>query len=167
MATHVHIHHRRGPATWLALLGFLAVVFLVAAIGAWATSLGIAEWYPSLVKPGFTPPDWVFGPAWSVLYFLIAVAAWLVWRRAGFSDAGPALALFALQLVLNLAWSIAFFALRQPMLALVVCVLLLMTIAVTMLAFRRVSSVASLLLLPYLLWVGFATALNGGIVALN
>ncbi len=152
---------------WLALLGFLAACFAVAGIGGWWTSLGQPEWYGSLVKPSWNPPSWVFGPVWTVLYAAMAVAAWLVWKQAGFDGANAALTLFFVQLALNLAWSGIFFALRSPGWALVeVGVLWLAILATTVLFFRH-STWAGVLMVPYLLWVGFASALNTAIVRLN
>src|SRR5680860_17116 len=105
--------------TILPLVGFLALSFLVAALGGWFTSMGMPEWYAALEKPSWNPPSWVFGPAWTTLYIAMAVAAWLVWKEAGFSGAPAALGLYFVQLALNLAWSGVFFALRSPGWALV------------------------------------------------
>ena len=151
----------------LVLGGFVGLVVAVAAIGGWLTSLGQPEWYESLSKPSWTPPSWLFGPAWTVLYLLMAVAAWLVWRRAGFDGATAALTVFFIQLGLNLAWSGIFFALRSPGWALVEILILWVAIVVTIILFFRHSTLAGWLLVPYLLWVSFATALNAAIVRLN
>ena len=111
-------------------------------------------------KPAWAPPGWLFGPVWTVLYVLMGVAAWLVWRRAGWSGASGALSLFLVQLVCNAAWSWIFFAWRSGALAFADIVLLIVLIVATMLAFARVHGLAALLLLPYLAWVVFATALT-------
>jgi tryptophan-rich sensory protein len=151
----------------LALAGFLAACFLVAAIGGWFTSMGMPEWYAALEKPSWTPPSWVFGPAWTTLYILMAVAAWLVWKEAGFSGASGAMVLFFTQLALNLAWSGIFFALQRPGWALVELGMLWIAILATTALFFRHSGAAGALMLPYLAWVTFAGALNAAIVRLN
>jgi benzodiazapine receptor len=144
----------------LALLGFIALCLAAGALGAAVTAPAIATWYPTLVKPSFNPPNWIFGPVWTTLYVLMAIAAWLVWRRGGFAATRTAMLLFVGQLMLNSLWSLLFFGLHRTDLALVDVVLLLVVIAATALAFRRHSATATLLLLPYLAWVSFATALN-------
>ena len=126
-------------------------------------------WYQAIVRPPGTPPDWLFAPVWAVLYVLMGVSAWLVWRE---QDVAPrrtfaALRLWGWQLLVNAAWTPAFFGLRSPALGLVVIVALLALIALTMLVFRRVSSTAATLLLPYAVWVIYATYVNIGFVALN
>jgi tryptophan-rich sensory protein len=145
----------------------LAVCFGTAAVGGALTASGVRDWYPTLNKPWWTPPDWVFGPVWTALYLMMAVAAWLVWRRAGWPGGRTALVLFAVQLVLNAAWSGLFFALRDPGAAFAEVVVLWAAIAATLVAFGRVSRVAAGLLVPYLLWVTYATALNGAIWVMN
>ena len=138
--------------------------FAVAGAGAWLTSRGLVDWYPALRKPPFNPPDYVFGPVWTALYAMMAVAAWLVWRKAG---TGYPLGLFALQLALNLAWTALFFGLRLPGLAFAEILVLWASIAATVVSFWRVSVPAGALLVPYLLWVGFAAVLNLAIWRLN
>ncbi|MDX1673751.1 MAG: TspO/MBR family protein [Longimicrobiales bacterium] len=152
---------------WLALAGFLALCFLVAAVGGWLTSLGMPEWYMELRKPSWNPPAWIFGPVWTALYAAMAVAAWLVWSRAGFENAGRAMTLFFTQLALNMAWSGIFFALRSPGWALVEIFALWIAILATTALFFRHSVTAGVLMVPYLLWVGFAGVLNAAIVRLN
>ena len=155
------------PRNILALAGFFAICFSVAGIGAVATVSSVDTWYPTLVKPPFNPPDWIFGPVWTFLYALIATAGWRVWR----SPSGPmrrrGLVLYSLQLALNLLWSILFFGLHLTGLALVEILLLLVVIAVTGRIFYRVDCMAGLLFIPYLLWVGFASLLNFAIWILN
>ena len=146
---------------WIALAGFAALTLAVGRLGSAITLPALYPWYAGLAKPAFTPPDWAFPVAWTILYLLMAVAAWLVWRAAGgFRPARGALALWGLQLALNLGWSAAFFGLRSPPAGLVVIVLLTAAIIATATAFRRWSPTAALLLLPYLGWVGFAAVLN-------
>ncbi|MBI3910133.1 MAG: tryptophan-rich sensory protein [Armatimonadetes bacterium] len=152
---------------WLALAAFVAFCFTVAGIGGAWTSTSLESWYASLRKPAWTPPEAVFGPVWSALYLAMAVAAWLVWRRAGFRGAARPLALFAAQLALNLAWTWIFFGLRRPGAAFGEVALLWAAILATVLTFRRVSSPAAWLLVPYLLWVSYAAALNFAIWRLN
>lgn len=151
----------------LALAGFLALSLGVAAIGSWFTSMGQPDWYMALEKPAWNPPSWVFGPAWTTLYILMAVAAWLVWRKAGFSGARAALGLYLVQLALNMAWSGIFFGLRSPGWALVELVALWIAILFTTALFFRHSTLAGALMVPYLAWVAFAGALNAAIIRLN
>ena len=148
----------------LGLLGWLGVTFAAA----WAGSRFMpGAWYAALAKPSWNPPNAIFAPVWSVLYGLMAVAAWLVWRRAGFSGAGAALSLFAVQLILNALWSYLFFGRHQPGLAFGDIVVLWVAILSVVLLFLRVDRVAGALLLPYLAWVGFAAYLNFTLWRLN
>lgn len=153
----------------LILAAFIAVCFAAAGVGSLATTPQTVSggWYGTLDKPFFTPPASVFGPVWTVLYLSMAVSAWLVWRRRGFSGARAAMALFSAQLMLNLLWSVIFFGLEAPGLALVEIVALWTAILLTILAFSKISRPAGWLLVPYLAWVTFATALNAGIWWLN
>jgi tryptophan-rich sensory protein len=125
------------------------------------------EWYASLTKPAWTPPNAIFAPVWTVLYVLMGVAAWLVWRKAGFSGATVPLVLFLLQLVLNSLWSYLFFGAQQPMLAFFEIVALWLAILATTLGFWKVTPAAGMLLVPYLCWVAFAAALNLQLWRLN
>jgi tryptophan-rich sensory protein len=144
---------------WGGLILWLLVSLAAGGVGALATRDARA-FYAGLVKPSWAPPGWLFGPVWTVLYLLMGVAAWLVWRRAGWSGARGALTLFVVQLVVNAAWSWIFFAWRHGALALADIVILLALIVATMIAFARVNGLAAVLLLPYLGWVMFATALT-------
>lgn len=145
----------------------IVVCFAVAAIGSALTIPSIPTWYAALNKPTWNPPASVFGPVWSALYLLMAVAAWLVWRGRGFAAVVVPLTLFAFQLVLNCAWSGLFFSLHRPWLAFVDIVLLWCAILATMISFGRVSSLASILLAPYLIWVSFAAVLNFAVAKMN
>jgi translocator protein len=137
-------------------------------IGTLVTDTGEGTWYAQLDKPWFTPPGWVFGPVWTALYVMMGIAAFLVWeRRQEYSGALTALAAYAVQLVLNLSWSLVFFGLESPVGGLIVIVVLLAAIVATMILFWPISRVASLLLVPYLLWVSFATVLNASIWIMN
>jgi benzodiazapine receptor len=132
------------------------------------TNSGFSSWYAAIEKPGFTPPSWVFGPVWTILYLLMGVAAFLVWRKGlGSRIVRVALVWFLIQLALNASWSPVFFGLHRIGLALAIVVLLWVAIVVTMYGFFRVSRPAGLLLVPYLLWVSFATVLNAAIWHLN
>lgn len=157
------ISHRQA----IGLAVSIAVCFAAAGIGSLLTTPSIDGWYAALMKPSWTPPNWVFGPVWSALYLCMAIAAWLVWRRAGFPGAGLALALFAVQLVLNVAWSAIFFWAHRPGLAFAEIAFLWLTILATTLAFRPLSRAAAWLMSPYLLWVAYAATLNYGIWRLN
>lgn len=149
---------------WLVLVGFLLASFAAAALGSVTTISSVREWYPTVAKPVWTPPSWLFGPVWTVLYAMMSVAAWLVWRRAGWSGA---LVWYAMQLALNATWSPVFFGLHQIGWALVNMVSLWLAIAGTTVAFWRVSPVAGWLFVPYLAWVSYATALNFAIWRMN
>ncbi len=147
---------------------FVILCLAAGGLGSLATIPNIPTWYAGLDKPFFTPPNGVFGPVWTALYLLMAVAAWLVWRKDAIaSDKRNALTAFFVQLVLNVAWSFAFFGLHSPLAGLGVIVLLLVAILWTIASFRIISGVAAGLMLPYLAWVTFATALNAGIYVLN
>ena len=125
-------------------------------------------WYHTLAKPFFHPPDWVFGPVWTVLYFTLAVAAWLVWRKESEDlPVKPALLLFFVQLILNVIWSAFFFSLRRPGLALVEIILMWFLILLMIFLFIKVNRIAGWLLIPYLVWVLYAAVLNGSIWWLN
>jgi tryptophan-rich sensory protein len=145
---------------WPALAVFVAGCLAVGAVGGIVTASSVDTWYPGLNKPSWNPPDSVFGPVWTLLYVMIAVSAWIVWRRRGSVDIRAAMLLFALQLALNTGWSMIFFGLRQPGYAFLEIVLLWLSIAATIAAFARISKAAAWLLIPYLAWVSFATALN-------
>ena len=141
----------------LGLLPFLAACFVVALSGA---VFRPGDWYEGLAKPRWRPPNWLFGPAWTVLYICIAVSGWLVWRQVGFFGAPAAMAIYAVQLLLNAGWSACSFGLRRLDWAFGELVLLWLSIAATIAAFAPISTAAALLLVPYLAWVSFAGALN-------
>lgn len=151
----------------LALLS-VAIVFAAGAAGSLATIPNIPTWYAGLAKPGFTPPNWLFGPVWTVLYLLMAVAFWRVLTLPReIPGRRRAIQWFVAQIVLNALWSIAFFGLHSPLGGLVLIALLLAAIVMTILAFRKVDGVAAWLLAPYPLWVGYASALNAAVCLLN
>lgn len=143
-------------------------VIAVAVLGGYATAPNIPGWYVGLVKPPGTPPNWLFGPVWTLLYIGMAVAVFRILSRpAGTPGRGAALTLFFVQLALNGAWSWAFFAARNPLLGLVVISALLVAIALTIAAFRACDRLAAWLLAPYLVWVLYASYLNLGVWWLN
>ncbi len=148
---------------WLALLGFVVLCEAAGLAGTYFTVQAIPEWYAVLNKPSFSPPNWLFGPVWTTLYFMMGAAAFLVWRRQGTA----ALKVFWLQLALNALWTPLFFGLHNPLAGLVCIVLMWLAIVWTVYGFWRVSHPAAWLLVPYLAWVSFATALNYAIWTLN
>ena len=152
---------------WLGLLIFLVGCFAAAGIGGAVTTPKIATWYATLAKPTWNPPNWIFGPVWSALYFCMAVAAWLVWRQGGLWQARVPLALFGVQLTLNVLWSCIFFGFERPGLAFAEVLLLWAAIAATMVGFWQRSRIAGILFVPYLAWVSFASVLNFTIWRLN
>jgi benzodiazapine receptor len=145
------------------------VVSLVVCFGAgWIGSrFQPGEWYAQLAKPSWNPPNWLFGPVWSALYLMMAVAAWLVWKRHGFRRAAVPLAAFVVQLVLNAAWTWLFFGMQQPGVAFAEIVVLWLAIAVTLVLFWKRNALAGALMAPYLAWVTFAAALNYALWRLN
>ncbi len=146
------------------LVTAFVIVFAAAAFGA---QFMPGAWYESLNKPPLNPPNWIFGPVWTVLYGMMAVAAWRVWRKAGLRGSRSALVLFGLQLVINAAWSALFFGAQQPLWALIDIGALWLAIVSTIWAFGRIDRVAAGLLLPYLAWVTFAGYLNAMLWWLN
>jgi translocator protein len=149
----------------LGLAGFLALSFAIAGTGAAVTATSVGDWYQGLAKPAFNPPDALFGPVWSVLYAMIAVAGWRIWRLRGARE--PALLAWAVQLGLNLGWSFLFFGARLIGAALIEIVALLAAIVVSARLFWRIDRGAALLLAPYAAWVAYATLLNAALWRLN
>lgn len=155
------------PGSILKLVASVVLCFAAAALGSLMTMPSIPTWYAGLEKPFFSPPNWIFAPVWTVLYALMAIAFWRVWTLGRGSALQAAALAFAVQLVLNVAWSGAFFALHSPVLALIDIVALLLAIIATMSAFARIDGRAAWMLAPYLAWVAFATTLNAAIWWLN
>jgi tryptophan-rich sensory protein len=147
-----------------ALFGWLILTFSAVGTGMFIST---GRWYASLVKPAWNPPNWVFGPVWTLLYAMMAVAAWLVWREGGWKRHRRPLSLYVLQWALNALWTPLFFGLHQPGLAFFELLALLAAILATHAAFRQVSRPAALLLVPYAAWVVFAGLLNFTIWRLN
>lgn len=132
------------------------------------TTPAIPAWYDGLVKPSFTPPDWIFAPVWTVLFLLMGIALFIVWKiGVGDKRVRRGLALFSVQLALNVSWSIAFFGFRSPLAGLIVIAVLWVAILVTIFNFFRISMVAGALLTPYITWVSFAVILNVSLYILN
>jgi translocator protein len=157
------IDRRHGrPATVAALLLFLLLSFAAASTGYFFPP---GEWYASLNRPAFAPPNWLFGPVWTVLYVLIAVSGWLVWRAQGWRS--PLLVLWLVQMGLNALWTPIFFGLNLLGLALIEMAMLWIAIAACVVTFHRPAPLASWLMLPYLAWVSFALILNAGFWWLN
>jgi translocator protein len=154
-----------------ALVGFLVLCYAVAALGALSAAQAIPTWYAALAKPSFNPPNWIFAPVWTILYGLMAAAAWLVWRTpkdgrsAGCRHSG--LLYFAGQLILNALWAPVFFYFHRILPALVIILGLWVVLLFTTLRFRRVDRLAGALMFPYLAWVAFASTLNYAIFRLN
>jgi tryptophan-rich sensory protein len=158
---------RTRAADLLGLGGFLVLCLALSAIGGWITAQSVGSWYQTLQKPVFNPPDWVFAPVWTLLYLMIALAGWRVWRRVGLSGARAGMVAYSAQLALNLAWSFLFFGGRMIGVALAEIMLLLAVICVNAALFRRIDRVAGWLLVPYAAWVAFACVLNLALWRLN
>jgi tryptophan-rich sensory protein len=148
----------------LGLCGWVLLCFAAASLGALCPP---GEWYAALQKPTWNPPGWIFGPVWSALYTMMAVAAWMVWKRGGFAAQRRPLGVFLAQLALNALWTPLFFGLHWPGVAFAEILLLGLAIAWTIALFWRVQRAAAYLLMPYLAWVSFAAVLNGTLWRLN
>lgn len=152
---------------WFSLFVLIFATFGISAFGVLAASSALGHWYQSLAKPTWNPPQAVFGPVWTALYLIMAIAAWLVWRRGSETEVIPAMTAYFGQLVLNVLWPLIFFGLRAPGWAVIDILFLWIAILVSMLQFGRVSRLAAWLLVPYLAWVTFASALNITIWRIN
>jgi tryptophan-rich sensory protein len=151
----------------VSLFGFSAFCLLISAIGGAVTLTSVNSWYQDLIKPVFTPPDWVFSPVWIILYLLIGISAWLVWRSHWDKSKKFPFFVFGVQLALNLSWSFIFFGARSVGWALINISFLWVAIVVNIFLFWRINSLAGWLLVPYILWVTFAFILNNSIYELN
>ncbi|MEC7695866.1 MAG: TspO/MBR family protein [Planctomycetota bacterium] len=167
MAQDADPNQRSPRAQALGLVISVVICFGAALLGNLATMPQIPTWYSGIAKPAWTPPDWVFGPVWSLLYAMMAVSAWLVWRKVGGKTTRVPLIWFGTQLVLNSLWSVLFFGMQKPAWSMVEVFFLWLAILMTIRAFWPLSRWASLLLVPYLLWVSFASILNVAIWQLN
>jgi tryptophan-rich sensory protein len=149
-------------------LGFIVLIELIGNIGSLATFSQITIWYSTLAKPSFNPPSWIFGPVWTILFALMGVALYLIWSKGmQKKEIRSAVAVFSLQLALNVLWSFIFFGFHQPGLAFIEIVLMWVAIVATIRIFYRISKPAGWLLVPYLTWVTFATVLNFAVWQLN
>jgi translocator protein len=146
------------------LFSFIALSLLTGYLGSQLTGVSMSESYSSLNKPVFSPPAWIFAPVWFILYVLMGTSAYLIWRLRKKENAKKPLVFFFIQLILNLLWPIIFFGLGQYLLAFIEIIILLIVIVLMILSFNKVSKASAYLLLPYLLWVGFASMLNLAIV---
>ena len=151
----------------LKLVASVILCQLAGFLGSLFTTPAIPTWYVTLNKPSFTPPNWIFSPVWISLFILMGISLFFVWRRQGHPKLKIALVFFFIQLILNILWSAAFFGIRSPLLGLIDIVLLWIAILLTIQNFVKVSKFAGLILLPYFLWVSFATLLNFSLWFLN
>jgi translocator protein len=152
---------------WIALIVSIIIAFGAAAIGGLSTTKSIPTWYRTLRKPWFNPPDWAFGPVWTILYLLMAVAAWLVWSENAVAPVLLPLAFYGIQLALNTLWSYIFFARKEIDKAFVEIIALWIMILITTVLFWNVSQLAGVLMIPYISWVSIASALNYRVWKLN
>ena len=157
-------NHQTKALQIVALLGWIALTFCASATAVFVKTDG---WYAAVEKPHWNPPSWVFGPVWTALYMMMALAAWLIWRRGGWKAQRGPLTLYLVQLALNALWTPLFFGLHRPDLAFFEIVILAVAIYGTVMVFWRVKRVAALLLVPYALWTTFAAVLNFTIWRLN
>lgn len=158
------MNQRDSKFKWLALTGWILLCFSASAVGAFFSP---GEWYQEMEKPAWNPPGWIFGPVWTSLYLMMAIAAWRVWQNGGFTQQGPSLKLFLIHLVVNASWSPIFFGLKRPDFAFGIILILWILIVATVRSFSRVDKTSSILLIPYLLWVSFASFLNFTLWRLN
>jgi tryptophan-rich sensory protein len=154
-------------ARYLALALFLVATFAAGAIGSSVTIESVRTWYPTIAKPAWNPPDWIFAPVWTTLYVVMATAAWRVWRKAEPAAARRLLVIYGVHLVLNALWSVVFFAFHRPDLALVEILVLWSLLVTLLIRFWRADRLAGVLWSPYVAWVTFATGLNATIWYLN
>ena len=152
----------------LRLITSIVICLTAGALGSFFTTPAISTWYATLIKPSIAPPNWVFFPVWTALFIMMGISLFLVWKK-GFQDhlVKAALSVFAIQLILNILWSAAFFGLRSPLVGLIEIVILWVAILAMILRFMRISKVAGLLLIPYIIWVTFAAMINFLIWSLN
>ncbi len=153
---------------WLKLIVSIIIPQAAGLLGSIATTSSVRSWYPTLNKPVFNPPSWLFAPVWTLLFLLMGISLYLVWQK-GVQTPGvkEALIFFAVQLVLNILWSIFFFGLKSPLLGLIDIIPLVILIYLTFVKFKQIDPTAGYLLLPYLAWTSFATILNLSLLILN
>jgi len=144
------------------LIFSIIICELAGIVGSIFTAPAVKTWYPTLIKPSFKPPNWLFAPVWTALFLLMGIAMFLVWKRDK-----KGLGIFFTQLVFNILWSIMFFGLKSPLLGFIVIIVLWILILMTIIRFFKISKPAGWLLIPYIFWVSFATILNLAILILN
>lgn len=149
------------------LIGCIIGCLLLGISGSLFTFDAMMEWYPSLVKPSFTPPNWVFGPVWTVLFSLLGVSIYMIWQRSQHPLFKKALILFIIQFALNIFWNLFFFGLRSPIMGLLEILILFTSVILMIATFMKIHKPAGLLQIPYVLWLCVATALNIGVLVLN
>jgi len=152
---------------YLKLAASILIPLAAGFVGAFFTTPSIATWYAALQKPLFSPPNWIFGPVWTILYVLMGLSMYLVWTGGKNKSISGAFTLFGTQLFLNVLWSIIFFGMKSPFYAFIEIVVLWIAIILTIRNFQNISKTAALLLIPYVLWVSFAAVLNYSIFVLN
>lgn len=145
----------------------ILIPLLIGFLGGIITSSSVRSWYKTLNKPSFNPPNWLFSPVWTILFILIGISFYLVWKKNFGNNRNIAIGVFLFQIILNFLWSLLFFGLRNPLFALIEIVILWIVILINTITFYRISKVAGILLIPYLIWVSFATILNYFIFKLN
>ncbi len=153
--------------TFIKLILSIVICQLVGFVGSLFTGMSVSTWYSALQKPSFTPPDYVFAPVWILLYLLMGIAAFLVWKEIESKEVKGALLFFSIHLAVNLLWTVIFFGLRSINGGFVVMIILWLMILVLIILFRKISRLSSILIIPYFLWVTFALILNAGIMILN
>lgn len=146
---------------------FILLCLAVENFASYWTNQTVSTWYPELQKPSWNPPGWVFGPVWTILYLMIAISGWLIYKAESSHQRSIALALYGGQLILNFIWSFFFFSLKSPISGLIDIILLSLLIILTIINAWPVRQLAAMLLIPYLIWVLYATTLNAGIWLLN
>lgn len=145
----------------------ILIPLLIGSLGSFFTSNSVDTWYKQLIKPSFNPPNWLFGPVWTILFILIGISFYLVWKQNFANRKNIAIGIYSVQLFLNLLWSLLFFGLKSPFLAFIEIVVLWIVILLNIIVFYRIKKEAGLLLVPYLVWVSFAGILNYFIFSLN
>jgi translocator protein len=153
--------------TILTIVICIAIPLVIGGLSGFATTGAIDTWYAQLNKPSFNPPNYLFGPVWTILYILMGISLFLVWKSPSGNERNMALTIFVIQMVLNFAWTFLFFYFHRPGLALIEIIILWIAILLMIIAFYRIDKIASLLQIPYILWVSFASVLNGAIWFLN
>lgn len=152
---------------WLLLLICIAIPLASGLLTGLATTDSISMWYSTIQKPSFNPPNYLFGPVWTVLYILMGISLYMILQTPKSDMRSKSIVLFAIQLILNLSWSFIFFIAQSPLAALIIIALLWIAIVMMMIYFHKITPKASYLQIPYLLWVSFATVLNAAIWYLN